>query len=178
MRKFRAQNKLKRAAMHVMASMLPDADLREFRKAFIALDRDGDGVFTMEELKESLKRNLFARTGSCDGELLDAQAFAAEQDTEQFTYTEFLAATFDVPLAVKSGLCKAAFSSFDKNKDGSISISELATGKMLGHLEMDEVMETMEALDVDGDYQLDYKEFVQMMQSQEVLVGKSTGEHT
>merc|ERR1740121_707877 len=90
---------------------------------------------------------------------------AEEHDMDRFSYTEFLAATFDLPLAAKKGICKAAFSSFDKNNDGSISISELATGKMLGHLSMDEVMETMDALDVDGDCQLDYREFMRMMHS-------------
>jgi len=45
LRKFRRRNRFKRAALHVMASMLTEDDVKENRKAFIALDRDGDGFF-------------------------------------------------------------------------------------------------------------------------------------
>lgn len=71
--KFRSRNKLKRAALHVIASMLPEDDIREMRKAFIQLDVDGDGCFTLAELKECLDKKIFDipdtsrthRRGSC-----------------------------------------------------------------------------------------------------------------
>ena len=36
------------------------------------------------------------------------------------------------------GVWEAAFSTFDKNGDGKVSISELATGKLLGKLPIEE----------------------------------------
>lgn len=86
-----------------------------------------------------------------------------QEDTHGFSYTEFIAATFDVRKAAGEGLCRAAFASFDKDHDGTISISELATGKMLGQLTLDEIVETMDELDKDGNCTLDFHEFMQMM---------------
>lgn len=161
LRKFHTYNRLKRAAMHVIASMLPETDTREARKAFNVLDSDGDGQFTIQELKDSLRKNRFEKVGSGT---IDVNKTWPEDEQDGFAYTEFLAATFNYQKALRDGLCRAAFSSFDKNHDGSISISELATGKMLGHLALDEVSSTLEALDVDGNANIDYEEFMQMMQ--------------
>lgn len=171
LRKFRSRNRFKRAALQVVASMLPEEDIKDQRQVFIQLDRDGDGFFTYEELHDALRRMVFAPASS---DLLATQPSQTEdcgfKAEDGFTYTEFLAATLDTKKALTTGLCQAAFASFDKNKDGAISISELASGKMLGQLSMEEVRETMEALDVDGNCELDHGEFVRMMHSSRELV--------
>mmetsp|Transcript_43984 Transcript_43984/g.111354 ORF Transcript_43984/g.111354 Transcript_43984/m.111354 type:complete len:642 (-) Transcript_43984:10-1935(-) len=166
LRKFRSRNKFKRAALHVIASMLPEEDIQEARRVFLALDRDGDGFFTVDELRDCLRKMMFSPgTGDLDGPGLSLVLGSTEGfgDAQGFTYTEFLAATFDMRKALEMGLCRAAFASFDKNNDGAISISELATGKMIGNLSMDELVETMDSLDIDGNCELDYGEFAKMM---------------
>lgn len=169
MNKFRRRNRFKQAALHVIASMLPEEEIQEQRKAFIQLDQDGDGFFTVDELREALRSMIFAPPGDEKEKDNTKEVAGDAEDKNGFTYTEFLAATFDMKKALKAGLFEAAFASFDKNKDGSISISELATGKMLGNLTVDEIMSTMEALDVDGNCELDFEEFVRMMRSESNL---------
>jgi len=167
--KFRSRSKLKRAALHVIASMLPEDDIREMRKAFIQLDRDGDGNFTLAELKECLENNVFDIPDHSRTNPKTYASRVAQEDTHGFSYTEFVAATFDLRKAASEGLCKAAFSSFDKNRDGSISISELTTGKMLGKMTQDEIFETFDELDKDGNCTLDFPEFMMMMRGQSML---------
>lgn len=82
---------------------------------------------------------------------------------KDFTYIEFLAATFDRKVCLTEDVCRAAFNSFDKNGDGSISLPELASGRLLGHLTIEELRETLKALDRNDDLYIDFAEFMQMM---------------
>jgi len=166
LRKFRAQNKLKRAALHVVASMLADEHVAKARKAFVSLDLNGDGSFTIEELKERLRKTS-GKDAKQAAKVDEKEVFrdnpTGETELKDFSYTEFLAATFDRKKVMDAGVMEAAFSSFDKNGDGKVSISELATGKLIGKLTMDELSDSLEAIDIDGDGELDYKEFMRMM---------------
>jgi calcium-dependent protein kinase len=87
---------------------------------------------------------------------------------KDFTYIEFLAATFDRKECLTEDVCRAAFESFDKNGDGSISLPELASGRLLGHLTIEELRETLKALDRNEDLYIDFSEFMQMMTDDEV----------
>lgn len=188
LQKFRKANKLKRAVFHTIASMLPDEDIRETRNAFILLDTDGDGVFTIDEITAALQREhvrdsrrlktpdvrrLRQSLQECqepteetaDSAAINSNHVAGQlggDDVQGFTYTEFLAATFDRKKAHKDGLYKAAFESFDKNGDNQLTVSELATGRLLGQLEVQEVYDVIEALDLDGDLTIDFKELMHM----------------
>lgn len=51
---FRNQNKLKKAALHVIASHLGETDVSALRDAFVALDDNGDGLLTAAELRDGL----------------------------------------------------------------------------------------------------------------------------
>merc|ERR1719424_112768 len=82
---------------------------------------------------------------------------------EDFTYTEFLGATLDRRHCLQPSVLKAAFSSFDRNGDGNISMAELAGGKLLGHLTMDEISHIFDELDSNGDCYIDPDEYATMM---------------
>merc|ERR1719401_2867613 len=49
---FRSQNKLKKAALQVIASQLSETEIKALRDTFIAIDGNGDGLLTASELKE------------------------------------------------------------------------------------------------------------------------------
>lgn len=186
LRKFRRRNKLKRAALHVMASMVPEAEISRARKAFISLDMNGDGLFSVSELQERMrkhkdkKREAPAGPGKGRRTRQAPTSPQAEADfeldlslekifEEDFSYTEFLAATFDRHNAInRESLCRAAFSSFDKNGDGEVSIAELHTGRLLGQLTEEEIKTALDEIDADGDANMDYEEFMRMMRMSSV----------
>eukprot|EP00929_Paragymnodinium_shiwhaense_P024301 TRINITY_DN14997_c0_g1_i2.p1 TRINITY_DN14997_c0_g1~~TRINITY_DN14997_c0_g1_i2.p1 ORF type:complete len:835 (-),score=199.56 TRINITY_DN14997_c0_g1_i2:130-2634(-) len=160
LRTFRSLNKLMRAALSFVVSMLCDVDLKASRDLFTALDEDGDGLVSISELAQKIRK-------SCAPEAIDAPLEAMlKSDVKDFTrysYTEFLAATLDRDRFVTDDLCWAAFCSFDKDGNGTISMSELSRGFLLGHLCEEELRQTLLDLDTNQDSSVDYKEFQNML---------------
>merc|ERR1712100_644706 len=119
---FRSQNKLKKAALHVIASQLGESQIKALREIFMTLDGNGDGLLTSAEMKEGL-----AQAGLKDIPA-DLQQILEEVDSDGsgvIDYTEFLAATLDKKVYMAEDVCWQAFRIFDRNGDGKIDKSEL-----------------------------------------------------
>mmetsp|Transcript_30381 Transcript_30381/g.50170 ORF Transcript_30381/g.50170 Transcript_30381/m.50170 type:complete len:500 (+) Transcript_30381:3-1502(+) len=170
---FRSCNKLKRASLTTIASLLADEHVKAARDLFISMDVDGDGQISVAEVEQQL-RSLMAE-GKVDKAMTnrrevervfrDWDADKSGQYLKDFTYTEFLAATFDRKACLTEAVCREAFNSLDKNKDGSLDLAELQAGRLLGHIDMDELKETLEDLDQNGDHLLDFPEYMQMLRA-------------
>ncbi|CAK9002887.1 Calcium-dependent protein kinase 2 (PfCDPK2) [Durusdinium trenchii] len=187
LRGFRKLNKFRKVSLAVIASMLPEKVIRPGRDLFVYLDKDGDGEVTLTELRESmeeLKKNKPTDAGIASEEIfsdvrrkntepaakpsLHKQAsFQADGQYPAFSYTEFLAATFDRSKHSTEAVCRAAFRCFDKDGSGQLEPSELVDGYLLGKLEAEEVERIMEELDANGDGEIDFQEFMTMMSHQE-----------
>merc|ERR1712217_292510 len=92
LRGFRSQNKLKKAALHVIASQLGEAQIKALRDTFMQLDNNGDGLLTVAELKEGLSQAGLKEIPP------DLQQIMKDVDSDGsgvIDYTEFLAATLD-----------------------------------------------------------------------------------
>jgi len=164
LRGFRSQNKLKKAALHIIAGQLNEDQIKNLREVFMALDGNGDGLLTAHEMKEGL-----AKAGLKDIPV-DLQQILEDVDSDGsgvIDYTEFLAATLDKRAYLQEDVCWSAFRLFDKNGDGKISQQEL---KMV--LENDDVenmagaraiAELMKEIDGNGDGVIDFQEFMVMM---------------
>merc|ERR1712113_1080715 len=57
LRGFRSQNKLKKAALHVIANQMSEQDIRNLRDTFVHLDQNGDGLLTLAELRDGMKKS-------------------------------------------------------------------------------------------------------------------------
>mmetsp|Transcript_7809 Transcript_7809/g.21329 ORF Transcript_7809/g.21329 Transcript_7809/m.21329 type:complete len:499 (-) Transcript_7809:50-1546(-) len=164
LRSFRSQNKLKKAALHIIAGQLNDKQINALRETFMALDENGDGLLTSVEMKEGL-----AKAGLKDIPS-DLQQILEDVDSDGsgvIDYTEFLAATLDRRLYVQEDVCWRAFRVFDKNGDGKISQEELKAV-----LDDDGVQDVagaealakmMQNIDTNGDGCIDFAEFLAMM---------------
>jgi len=176
LRKFREGNKFKRAILQTIAGMLPGSDTAFARKAFILLDADGDGVFSVVELAEALKKGLLKQSIEIDKDIEVLDCTFSSGDQKAFTYHEFVAAIFDKQKAHKQGLFQATFMALDKNDDHSLQISELATGHLLGKLSTDEIhsvlAETLESHDHDQDGTISYEEYLSMFSNFNHLVAR------
>lgn len=167
--KFRSLNKLTRASLHVIASMLADRDTQYSREVFQMLDVDGDGLLCMSELRKCLQpRTGLRRMRRSQTDVLKVILHDTDQQhvyERDFSYTEFLAATFDREACIVDSVCWAAFNCFDKGSTGNISMADVASGSLLGSLSMDELDQHFKELDIDQDGVIDFDEFLQMLGS-------------
>ncbi|CAK9040440.1 unnamed protein product [Durusdinium trenchii] len=81
-------------------------------------------------------------------------------------YTEFLAATLDKKCYLQEDLCYTAFSVFDQDGDGHITLEEMK--KILENGSVDQAFgrsseEILKAVDTNGDGSIDFEEFMAMM---------------
>eukprot|EP00930_Biecheleria_cincta_P014487 TRINITY_DN1243_c0_g1_i2.p1 TRINITY_DN1243_c0_g1~~TRINITY_DN1243_c0_g1_i2.p1 ORF type:complete len:503 (-),score=138.31 TRINITY_DN1243_c0_g1_i2:211-1719(-) len=166
LRGFRSQNKLKKAALHIIAGQLNESQIQSLRDVFMNLDKNGDGLLTPVEMKEGLKVAGLKEIPP------DLQAILEGVDADGsgvIDYTEFLAATLDKQQYMKEDVCWAAFSVFDRNGDGNISKDELKqvlnSEDVEGALGTKAIAELMLEIDSNGDGMIDFQEFMGMMRA-------------
>merc|ERR1712232_1153328 len=122
LRGFRSQNKLKKAALHIIANQLNEDQIKALRETFMSLDGNGDGKLTVNEMKEGIQKAGLKEIPT------DLQQIMEDVDSDGsgvIDYTEFLAATLDKRLYLQEDVCWSAFRLFDRNGDGKISQEEL-----------------------------------------------------
>jgi calcium-dependent protein kinase len=163
LRGFRSQNKLKKAALHVIASQLGESQIKALRETFMALDHNGDGLLTANEMKEGLTKAGLKEIPSDLAEILKQ---VDSDGSGVIDYTEFLAATLDKKVYMAEDVCWQAFRIFDRNGDGKIDKNEIQ--KVLNDDGVQEsaardMAEIMQEIDKNGDGEIDFQEFMAMM---------------
>ena len=128
----------------------------------MALDVNGDGSLTLDELKKGLE-------GKENGDTLLALLQSADTDgSGEINYTEFLAATIDANIFMREDYLRTAFNMFDKDGSGKIDNDEviaLLQGEDLAsYVSKDAITEAMQVIDANGDGEIDFEEFMEMMQ--------------
>ncbi|OIT03357.1 PREDICTED: calcium-dependent protein kinase SK5-like [Nicotiana attenuata] len=160
LKQFSAMNKLKKMALRVIAERLSEEEIGGLKELFKMLDTDNSGTITFEELKEGLRR-----VGSelMESEIKDLMDAADIDNNGTIDYGEFIAATVHLNKLEREDNLLSAFSYFDKDGSGYITIEELQQACKefgLSELNLDEIIKD---IDQDNDGQIDYKEFSAMM---------------
>ena len=86
---FMKNSKLQQAALTAIAVQSSPEDIKDLKETFMALDKNGDGSLTFEELKSGLGHKENADT------LIELLKGADTDNSGSIEYTEFIAATMD-----------------------------------------------------------------------------------
>lgn len=137
LRQYRRHNKLKQAALQVLAQDLREEQIQELRDAFLALDAQGDGVLSPEELAEG------ARRVHCRLDLEEARALVAclGGPGQRAGYKEFIAALAGSQVEYSLAQLQICFERL--SIDGLISRESFERALCTGHLITDEEWETI-----------------------------------
>jgi calcium-dependent protein kinase len=122
LRRFKSQDVLSKAVLHVVAGLLDDAEVSAIRSAFLALDADGDGRLSPSELREGLRLSSLSLSEQEMREIFEGMDV---NGTGAVEYTEFLAAAVDRSKCQGEGVCRYAFDVLDWDGDGTISPQDL-----------------------------------------------------
>jgi len=173
LRSFCRQNRLRQAALQIVAQQLPEEETKAFRRSFAALDMRGSGVLAVSELADCLQEDGLSSTPE---ELRQAVKELAGGDSVAVVgYTDFLAATLDARRHLDQGACLAAFRAFDRNGDGRISRDELEELLKSGTGEVDDataadISDLLEEVDANRDGAIDFQEFKDMLTGHQLTV--------
>merc|ERR1712048_545744 len=103
---FRTQNKLKKAALQIIAGRLSEERVKGLRETFVSLDENQDGLLTISELRSGLEH------AGLNIKLEELQAIVDGLDGDgsgYIDYSEFLAATLDRRTQLTEDVCLSAF---------------------------------------------------------------------
>ncbi|KAF5750605.1 putative calcium-dependent protein kinase [Tripterygium wilfordii] len=170
LKQFSAMNKLMKMALRVIAHTLSEEEIAGLKEMFKMIDTDNSGQITFEELKVGLKRFGANLT---ELEIYNLMQAADVDNSGTIDYDEFIAATLHLNKIEREDNLYAAFSYFDKDGSGYITLDELQ--KACDEFGMEDVHleEMIKEADQDNDGQIDYNEFVAMMQKGNGAKGKN-----
>lgn len=180
LRAFRSQTIMRKKVLQATARFLDEKELRSLRTAFAALDADGDGLISSDELKEGLKRNDLKDLPPDLEHMINEVSMNAQGGID---FSVFLDAAIEKKHALQENVCWASFRTFDRNGDGRISVDELRQVLMdpdvmqaLGTDEVTqrEVLDYVMHLDANDDGGIDYYEFLEMMRTPSFSGGGGT----
>jgi len=164
MRAFCTQNRLKKAALQIIAKELQEEQIQQLQEMFVSLDRNGDGKVTFQELEEGIARMEKPDIAA------NIREVAHEVDVNRsgsIDYSEFLAAALDRRQYEEEKVCWSAFHAFDRDGDGSINREELHMVLEVGNIEAVMGGECMSRIlaehDENNDGLISFQEFMQMM---------------
>lgn len=173
MKKFHASQKLASAALLFMGSKLTtQEETKELTAIFSNLDTNHDGQLDRSELIAGYSQLMKLKD---DGESSVAMSLEAIQeevdkilDSVDFDkngyieYSEFVTVAMDKQVLLSKGRLRAAFNMFDVDGSGSIAAEELR--RILKDVDDSQWHDIMKEVDQNGDGEVDFEEFVAMMQ--------------
>ena len=136
----------------------------ELKSKFEALDSDHDGVISKAELQIGLEE-------FSPDQLADLVDGLDQDHNGVVNYSEFIAATLDESVYLKEERMLSAFMAFDKDRSGRITLGELmeVLGKECNVVDPTYWLNLLRQADVNGDGEIDFLEFIAMMQASPAL---------
>jgi calcium-dependent protein kinase len=154
--KFRFHLKLRHAVLEfIISHFTHNTEIYELQQAFIAMDINGDGRLSWEEINVACMLLDYSKD--------EFQSIMNECDANMngcIDYTEFLTAASNWKKIINKNKLKATFEAFDLDRDGVICLWELKEVLKNDHnVEEDIWQEIFEEVDANKDGKIDFEEF-------------------
>ncbi len=107
LKSFKGESTLKRAAMNLLVKQASDEDVAACKAAFQAIDVDGSGMISSDELRDVLRSKQHINLS--DKEIDDIINQMDYQENHKINYSEFLSATLDVEKFLTDEKLEAVF---------------------------------------------------------------------
>lgn len=147
-------SKFKRALLGFMMTKITiQENIKKFQVIFKTIDKNGDGVLSVDEILEGLKQ---ARI-NIPNPLEMIRALDNDKSGE-ISYSEFLTALVDWEKELSSEKLTKAFNEIDVNKDGALSSRELMAVLGTDYSE-EQFANFIKEADINGDGKIDFSEF-------------------
>jgi len=173
MRKFLAHNKVKKAALHVIARQIDDTSIEKLRDIFLKFDKDNSGTIETSEMDDVLDELNVEDTVRMEMKrIMNELSCQDTNSTGLIDYTSFIAATIEKQHYLKEEVCRAAFHLFDVDGDGVISTEDMValmavqdsnTAKTVAGIDIEEISNIMSQADKNGDGEMCFEEFMNLM---------------
>jgi calcium-dependent protein kinase len=153
---FHYKTKLQRALYYFMANNLASEEEKQaLTKTFKALDTNGDGVLSRDEIKKGYKKTSGITNAELDALLKQVDS----NENSDINYTEFMVASLDRRKILTDARMEACFKLFDKDQSGKITIAEFK--ELLGgnNIEDSKWEKTLIDADTDNDGSINLPEF-------------------
>jgi len=164
LRRFRAEEKLKQAALaFIMGQLMSQEQTRQLREEFQALDTNGDGKISKEELIHGYEKKKFSHEEAM--EIVEEVMRKVDADGSGFIdYTEFLTASSNVKNLLSRSNIESVFRAFDKDGSGKITIAELKEMLSAQQRIPEQAWKALlREADKNQDGEIDLKEFINLM---------------
>lgn len=122
LRDYEGYGKLKRAVLQLLARELSERQIQELRKKFMALDTEGDGLLSVEELLKGMRHVEYELPEP------DVRKIVAALDPtgqSRIGYLEFISALCQRRHKFSEDQYKAVFKKFDRNETGRITYKDV-----------------------------------------------------
>ena len=167
--------KLTKYAIGYVASRISDDDINNLKKIFEEIDTNKSGTLNINEIKEGLSK-IEKEKGITEEEKMDIIKNIDTNNSHKIEYNEFLAACLEQKIYLREENLLSAFMMLDYDGSGKISKAEIKRA-LNGDVNNETLDKIIQEFDLDGDGEIDYKEFVQGMSnmySQEgIIKGKN-----
>ena len=157
MKKFAKKDRARRAVMHLIAESLPKDIIGDMLSAFQQCDKDGNGMLTLAEIRDSLLDHV-KKNGPSESAEEVALKLAKAMDINEdgvVDYSEFMAAAMTSQQWMTTERMRAAFQKLDADGGGSIGPAELR--EALGDDSLADII--FGTIDVDHNGEISFEEF-------------------
>lgn len=164
---FAGQSTFTRLCITAVARQLDHKHLKDIHQVFQELDKDGNGVLSIAEVKEGI-----GKLGAGEGTDVDKLFSTMDIDgSKQIDYTEFCAAAMGERATNQDDIIWAAFKTFDVDNTGDLTVDNIKA--ILDNSDMQDSwspevcrevgMEVIKMFDKDGDGRITFDDFKSMM---------------